>query len=300
MFIHQRQYQVLLNLFALRQFLIYLKDIQDDGGQTVAEYRYDAWGAHETLVDVGGIGSLNPIRYRGYYFDVETGLYYLKTRYYDPETGRFVNMDDVWMLPMLQNHINGLNLFAYGNNNPVNMVDPDGRIFGRIWNWVSNTATDAWNTVTGFVNDPVGTVVGWATNMWNSATAIWTDPLGTLGNFALNKISSALEPLQYIIGGIRFWNGTLNMQDLQLNPGAGMLGVNSMFGAGAPEIDPNWRPKDRFQRITGLIALSGVIIMAIGAATIKIPFFGVGMLITGALLAAIFGALSGGSVILTN
>jgi RHS repeat-associated protein len=48
-------------------------------------YVYDAWGNHQIKTDVNGIGTVNPIRYRGYYFDTETGFYFLKTRYYDPE-----------------------------------------------------------------------------------------------------------------------------------------------------------------------------------------------------------------------
>ena len=71
------------------------------------------------------IGNLNPYRYRGYYYDVETGLYYLKTRYYDPETGRFITIDDISYLD--PETINGLNLYAYCANNPVMNVDPSGR-----------------------------------------------------------------------------------------------------------------------------------------------------------------------------
>ena len=73
------------------------------------------------------IGKINPFRYRGYYYDVETGLYYLKTRYYDPEVGRFISQDDVSYLD--PEHINGLNLYAYCGNNPVMFTDPNGTSF---------------------------------------------------------------------------------------------------------------------------------------------------------------------------
>ena len=66
----------------------------------------------------------NPIRYRGYYYDLETGLYYLNSRYYDPETGRFLNQDLISYLD--PETVNGLNLYAYCGNDPVNYVDPDG------------------------------------------------------------------------------------------------------------------------------------------------------------------------------
>ena len=100
--------------------------IYDESGLIVAEYVYDAWGNCVIISSVDGVAELNPIRYRGYYFDQETGLYYLKTRYYDPEVGRFVNMDDVTILDTSMEHINGLNLYAYCFNNCVNMVDNTG------------------------------------------------------------------------------------------------------------------------------------------------------------------------------
>ena len=72
------------------------------------------------------IGNLNPFRYRGYYYDTETGLYFLKTRYYDPEIGRFITIDDISYID--PETINGLNLYAYCGNNPVMDIDPTGQI----------------------------------------------------------------------------------------------------------------------------------------------------------------------------
>ena len=105
----------------------------DSSGVIVVKYVYDAWGNHEVIILDGTaedaktthIGNLNPYRYRGYYYDVETGLYYLKTRYYDPEVGRFITVDDISYLD--PETINGLNLYAYCGNNPVMNVDPSGR-----------------------------------------------------------------------------------------------------------------------------------------------------------------------------
>ena len=76
------------------------------------------------------VAKLNPFRYRGYYYDTETGLYYLNSRYYDPSIGRFINADDISYIQPTE--INGLNLFAYCGNNPVMYVDPDGT-----WSWSS-------------------------------------------------------------------------------------------------------------------------------------------------------------------
>ena len=106
----------------------------DKTGTWVVNYTYDAWGKPLTITDQNGnpitdplhVGNLNPIRYRGYYYDVETGLYSLHSRYYDPVTGRFINGDDSEILFEDQDNILQYNLFAYCFNNPVNMHDPDG------------------------------------------------------------------------------------------------------------------------------------------------------------------------------
>ena len=98
--------------------------IYDTNGTLKAKYVYDAWGNHKITTDIDGIGTLNPIRYRGYYYDTETGLYYLEARYYDPETGRFISQDEIDFI--VPNHLTGLNLFAYCNNNPIMFVDYTG------------------------------------------------------------------------------------------------------------------------------------------------------------------------------
>ena len=106
-------------------------EILDTTGTTVVKYTYDAWGNHNVLnpdntenTDSTFMGNINPIRYRSYYYDVETGLYYLKSRYYDPQTGRFISIDDVSYLD--PETIGGANLYAYCNCNPVMHVDPTG------------------------------------------------------------------------------------------------------------------------------------------------------------------------------
>ena len=100
----------------------------------MVQYNYDAWGNHK-VVDANGneitdsthIGNLNPFRYRSYYFDVETGLYYLQTRYYDPEGGRFISQDSIeYANPEV---LNGINLYAYCSNNPVMGSDPNGNFW---------------------------------------------------------------------------------------------------------------------------------------------------------------------------
>lgn len=72
------------------------------------------------------IANKNPFRYRSYYYDFETDLYYLNSRYYDPEIGRFINIDKVNILGKTKNVFNGINLFMYCNNNPIILIDKTG------------------------------------------------------------------------------------------------------------------------------------------------------------------------------
>ncbi len=109
-------------------------EILDTTGTTVVKYTYDAWGNH-TVTDYTdfGLSSVNPIRYRSYYYDTETGLYFLQTRYYDPQIGRFINVDDISYLD--PENINGLNLYAYCLNNPIMMADNNG-CSPAWWEWL--------------------------------------------------------------------------------------------------------------------------------------------------------------------
>ena len=104
--------------------------LYDNDLNIVTEYTYDSWGR---VLSITGslaetVGKANPFRYRGYYYDSETELYYLNSRYYDPEMGRFVNADTSDILEEEQNNILEHNLFAYCLNNPVNMIDSAGEI----------------------------------------------------------------------------------------------------------------------------------------------------------------------------
>ena len=107
--------------------------ITNANGEVVARYRYDAWGVPTITMDntAINIATVNPFRYRGYYYDQETGLYYLQSRYYDPSVGRFVNADEVIFLGANGNTAS-YNLFAYCENNPINMVDLTGNIAANV------------------------------------------------------------------------------------------------------------------------------------------------------------------------
>ena len=116
-------------------------NIYDENGSKIVGFRYDAWGDCNTdkynatiCTDMFLRASL--FRYRGYIYDYETSFYYLQSRYYDPEVGRFINADSA-----LYHNILGYNMYAYCHNNPVNNVDDMGE-------------------------DPDAILKGWATTMW--------------------------------------------------------------------------------------------------------------------------------------
>ena len=100
--------------------------IYDAAGVCKAEYAYDAWGNCKVISDMGGIAALNPFRYCGYYWDEEINLYYLNTRYYDPEVGRFISADHIKYMAEQMWQLNGCNLYAYCLNNPILYYDPLG------------------------------------------------------------------------------------------------------------------------------------------------------------------------------
>ncbi len=107
--------------------------IVDQNGTVVANYTYDALGkklditnsSGTTITSDSSVALLNPLRYRGYIYDDETGLYYLQSRYYDPTIGRFVNADVY--CDTLSGEPLSTNMFSYCNNNSVNQLDPNGK-----------------------------------------------------------------------------------------------------------------------------------------------------------------------------
>ena len=101
-------------------------DIYDEAGNLAAEYTYNAWGEHTVVNHTSAnIGNINPFRYRGYFYDSETGFYYLNTRYYSPQIKRFISADKVGYLGA-NGDLNSYNLYVYCSNNPVMYIDPNG------------------------------------------------------------------------------------------------------------------------------------------------------------------------------
>ena len=146
----------------------------DASGTVCAEYSYDAWGkclSQTTAAScaVANLADRNPLRYRGYYYDTETGWYYLQSRYYDPIVKRFINADSY---QDTDDGYLGLNMFAYCLNDPVNREDANG-----LWSWkkalkivvgaVATAAAVAVTVATGGAAAPV--LIGVATSTVSGA-----------------------------------------------------------------------------------------------------------------------------------
>ncbi len=116
---------------------LYIKNLQgditgiaDENGAIIVSYTYNEWGMPTSVTgsEAGTIGELNPLRYRGYYYDNDLGLgiYYLQSRYYSPSWGRFINADDAQVLEATQGDVFGSNLSAYCCNDAINTSDHTG------------------------------------------------------------------------------------------------------------------------------------------------------------------------------
>ena len=140
--------------------------ISNNNKTLVAKYNYDAYG-NTTVLDSNGsidtnsnsIGNINPFRYRSYYFDSESGYYYLNHRYYVPFICRFLTMDNLSYLD--SSSINGINLFAYCKNNPVMYEDPEGEFLGLLF-----LMATLFNATGSFIFGSIEQVI---TNGWNAS-----------------------------------------------------------------------------------------------------------------------------------
>ena len=110
--------------------------LYDNNLNIVTEYTYDSWGKVINITGslAGTVGEINPFRYRGYYYDTETELYYVSSRYYDPEIGRWISAEPNVDYGEFDegSEILGYNVYAYCFNNPVKNFDPDGEAVANI------------------------------------------------------------------------------------------------------------------------------------------------------------------------
>ena len=211
---------------------LFRKNIQGDvthvyteSGTLVGQYAYDAWGNCAILQDTNGIATLNPFRYRGYYFDQENDLYYLQSRYYDPETCRFVNADDISYLD--PETIGGLNLYAYCGNNPVMSVDPEGTAW---WNWLISGLQVA----LGIALIATGLGVGLGASLLVSGTmGIISEVFGSQIGGGIGSIVNGHGAISTGISLFSFgWIGAILGTALVIIGGAtALMGVNEVFSA---------------------------------------------------------------------
>ncbi|MCR4898491.1 MAG: RHS repeat-associated core domain-containing protein, partial [Acholeplasmatales bacterium] len=184
-------------------------EIIDDNYNAYAKYSYDIFGKCNIITNVDDIANINPIRYRSYYYDNETGLYYLNTRYYDPETMRFISLDGIEYLNY--DTLGGLNLWVYCNNNPVMNVDPNGNLFfsltalivgaivgaviGASASIISQGINSGWNNINGWqvlFDGTIGAVGGLitASGIGLIGAAISSGLLGFIGSVGDDLIQS--------------------------------------------------------------------------------------------------------------
>ena len=151
--------------------------ILDSSGTMVASYNYGAWGSCTVYNSSdAAIGDLNPLRYRGYYYDAETGFYYLQSRYYDPAICRFINADTFATTDA--NGFLSANMFAYCENNPIMRTDANG----DVWNLVIGAAVGAIAGVAGQVlSDAVTSIANGELTISN-----WQTYVGALAGGALS------------------------------------------------------------------------------------------------------------------
>lgn len=182
--------------------------IYSTNGDQIAKYEYDAWGNciakylqsdgtyakieedynyNDTSIINRFVAFKNPFRYRSYYYDFETNIYYLNSRYYDPETGRFVNADDVSALDVTKITINGLNLYAYCLNNPINEVDEDGYFISFLIGLLIAAAIGAAVGVISYIASVI--VEGVTTGNWDWS---WGDFLGSVVGGAVGGMFSMI------------------------------------------------------------------------------------------------------------
>ena len=228
--------------------------LTDQFGRLLAEYTYDAWGnILDTTYynDAQYYATYNPFRYRGYIYDIETGLYYLQSRYYDPEIGRFINADA--LVSTGQGFI-GNNMFTYCLNNPVNMADYNGMdaiyvveynwfegglpIVGHaylymqnangIWYFTEYTGTLPWNAKVYFSKANMSTI----NKMLNGDSIKDTDYIYIVGDFS-NSYKTALDVSinNPNYGGYNLLNNNCShyVQDLLAKGNTGDLMINNII-----------------------------------------------------------------------
>ena len=195
--------------------------IYDSNGNLKVKYNYDAWGncTVSSETDDYVLARVNPIRYRGYYYDTDTGLYYLNARYYNPQWRRFISPDSTDYLD--PETPNGLNLYCYCNNDPVNYADPSGHF--------------AISLVAGLV---IGGLVTWGLSELFGEHLVTGAGLAITGGSAIISGMMAMSlftPVGWIVGGVTAVAGIVTMAFATAELQQHFTGNNWMLDTGMNE-----------------------------------------------------------------
>ncbi len=210
--------------------------IRNAKNEAIANYHYDAWGKLRSITDANGnkqslinetfsysntsIACINPIRYRGYVYDNETGFYYLNTRYYDPSLRRFINADTTDILTATPDGLTDKNLYAYCDNNPVMRSDDGG---------------DFWHVV-------AGAIIGAASSAISTAITggDWKDVLISAGFGAASGALSAAIPGASAAISAGFSAVESVVQDIRHGEDVTTIATNAIVSAGFSAVGGTW------------------------------------------------------------
>jgi len=233
----------------------------------VVEYTYNAWGQVMSVTGsmASTLGQRNPLRYRGYVYDTETALYYLQSRYYDPEMGRFINAD---IYVSTSQTVMGHNMFAYCGNNPVQNIDTKGEFFftaiGSLTGFAGSALVATVNNIVTGSNDDIitagiygaagGAIAGAGVDaalvvLGSFGTALPALALaggiaftaGGIGNAYTTHLSSNGNASDYDMN-VSFWiGGAFNLLSLGLSTGSIAKDLTGVGIAGMQQFDSNMK-----------------------------------------------------------
>ena len=218
-------------------------EIYDTNGVRKVKYNYDAWGnctiASQTTDAV--LARVNPIRYRGYYYDAGTGLYCLNARYYNPQWRRFISPDSTEYID--PESVNGLNRYVYCGNNPVTRIDPLGHDWWNpfTWNWdgMFNSIGNAVSTAGQWLNDNVISPVGnFLANNWDiivGVTATACIAAFSIATFGIGTVALGIAVGAMVGTGFGALNAYMNGDSISYGALSGAI-VGALSGIGGPGI----------------------------------------------------------------
>lgn len=212
------------------EMYFYVYNLQGDvthimkGDKTiVGTYTYDAWGKITNINSLTAIAQINPFRYRGYYYDSESNLYYLNSRYYNPDWGRFINADGCVSAGL---DITDYNMFTYCANNPVSRGDLNGGFWGAIIGGIAGGVTGAASAAIAGDSILIGLGVGIATGAASGLIGDFCVATGGVGAFVIASVASG-----FFDGLNNGLNSVLNGNEINWNDVAVDAALGTAFGA---------------------------------------------------------------------